>query len=294
MRINAPMPQAPFLLLADDYALTPCISNSILQLIDAGRLSGTGAMVTGPHWPAFAKPLAERADRADAGLHLNLTLGAPLGAMPVCAPLGTFPSMPVLSLKSLLFLQARAEVQAEIMRQIEAFRTHYGALPSYLDGHRHVHVLPGIRDAFFAAIASTDPHWTPLVRSVEEPWNRIARRGISPFKTMVISALSQGMRARATALGLPVNDGFAGVTDFDEKVDFSAEMRAFLRFSGQKPLIMVHPGLGEDAEIATLDAVVATRPLEHAYLMSDRFLQDLSASGRRIGRLSETGSKQAG
>jgi predicted glycoside hydrolase/deacetylase ChbG (UPF0249 family) len=287
LRINAPMPVTPILLLADVYALTPCISNSILQLIDAGRLSGTGAMVTGPHWPDFAKPLVKRADRAEAGLHINLTLGKPLGPMPVETSDGHFPSMPVLSLKALFWSQARAAIQAEIMRQINMFRAHYGALPSYLDGHRHVHVLPGIREALFAAIQATDPNWTPLVRSVEEAWGRIRNRGISPFKTTVISSLSLGMQARARALGLRVNEGFSGVTDFDEKADFRANMREFLAISGPKPLIMVHPGLSGDEEIAALDAVVGTRPLEHAYLASADFLADLEAAGKRVGRLSD-------
>ena len=285
------MPQKPCLLIADDYALTPCISNSILQLIDAGRLSGTGAMVTGPHWPAFAKALAERKDRADAGLHINLTVGAPLGAMPLTAPDGRFPSMLVLSLKTLLFPAIREEVQAEIMRQIEVFRTHYGALPSYVDGHRHIHVLPGIRRALFAAIRASDAGWKPLVRSVEEASGRILRRGISPFKAMVISILSTGMRARARQNGLEANEGFAGVTDFDPAQDFGTNMRAFLGISGQKPLIMVHPGLKGDEEIASLDAVIATRPLEHDYLAGPQFLQDLQAAGTRIGRLSDYAAK---
>ena len=84
------MTNRPIVLIADDYALTPCISDSILMLIDAGRLSGTSAMVTGRHWFSYAKDLAARRDRADAGLHIDLTTGAPLTMMPVLAPQGVF------------------------------------------------------------------------------------------------------------------------------------------------------------------------------------------------------------
>ena len=283
------MTNRPIVLIADDYALTPCISDSILMLIDAGRLSGTSAMVTGRHWFSYAKDLAARRDRADAGLHIDLTTGAPLTMMPVLAPQGVFPSMLVLALKTLFFSTVRDEVQAEIVRQIETFRSVFGQLPDFLDGHRHVHVLPGIRGAFFAAIKQVDPDWRPFVRSVEEPGSRIVKRGITPFKTMVISTLGAGMRARAQALHLPVNDGFAGVTDFNARGDFRADRQAFLRFSGPKPLIMVHPGLAGDEEIAQLDAVVETRPLEHAYLLSGAFAADLAAGGWRIGRLHECG-----
>ena len=279
------MTNRPIVLIADDYALTPCISDSILMLIDAGRLSGTSAMVTGRHWFSYAKDLAARRDRADAGLHIDLTTGAPLTMMPVLAPQGVFPSMLVLALKTLFFSTVRAEVQAEIVRQIETFRSVFGQLPDFLDGHRHVHVLPGIRGAFFAAIKQVDPEWRPFVRSVEEPGSRIAKRGITPFKTMVISTLATGMRARAQQAGLGVNHGFAGVTDFDPLGDFRAEMQAFLAISGQKPLIMVHPGLAGDGEISALDAVVETRLLEHDYLLGAGFAQDLAAGGWRIGRM---------
>lgn len=281
------MTSRPMLLIADDYGLTPCISKSILMLVDAGRLSGTSAMVTGPHWPAFAPHMAARRERAEAGLHIDLTTGPPLTPMPFLAPDSLFPSMPVLALKTLCFPQARAEVQAEIICQIRAFATHYGQLPAYLDGHRHVHVLPGIRGALFAAIKAVDPNWRPWLRSVEEAGTEILKRGITPFKTLVISALSTGMRARAQAAGLGVNDSFAGVSDFDPEGDFRADMQAFLAISGQKPLIMVHPGLAGDEEIAALDAVVHTRPQEHDYLMGDDFVRDLETAGRRIARFAE-------
>ena len=281
------MTHRPLVLIADDYALTHCISDSILMLIEAGRLSGTSAMVTGPHWPTYAKKLAARSAQADMGLHIDLTTGVPLTKMPLLAPVGIFPSMPGLASKAMCFQAIRKEIQAEIVRQIEVFASHFGQLPDFLDGHRHVHVLPGIRTALFGAIAQVDPDWRPWVRSVEEPWLRILKRGISPFKTMIISTLAMGMRARAKQAGLPVNDGFAGVTDFNPLGDFRAEMQAFLALSGQKPLVMVHPGLAGDAEIAALDAVVETRPLEHDYLLGEAFARDLQAAGWRMGRLGD-------
>jgi chitin disaccharide deacetylase len=283
------MSTSTVLLVADDYALTPCISDSILMLAEAGRLSGTSAMVTGPHWPGYAPRLAKLSDRIDAGLHVNLTTGRPLTEMPIVVPAGLFPSMLTMSLKSFLFSSARCEVQAEIVRQIECFRDHYGALPAYLDGHRHIHVLPGIREAFFAAIGQVEPGWRPFIRSVEEPWERIDQRGITPFKTKVISILSRGMRGRARAQGFGVNAGFAGVTDFNPKRHFRTEMQAFLANLAPGSLIMVHPGLGGDHEIATLDAVVATRPLEHDYLISPAFAEDLAAAGWQIGRIAKQG-----
>ncbi|MBF0335117.1 MAG: ChbG/HpnK family deacetylase, partial [Alphaproteobacteria bacterium] len=39
----------PFVLCADDYGLSPGVSRGILALIEMGRVSATGCMVTMPH-----------------------------------------------------------------------------------------------------------------------------------------------------------------------------------------------------------------------------------------------------
>src|SRR3954451_23826569 len=71
-----------FALCADDYAITPGVSRGILQLLDAGRLTAVSVLVTGPGWAAAAGDLKPFAGATDIGLHLNLTLGAPLEGMP--------------------------------------------------------------------------------------------------------------------------------------------------------------------------------------------------------------------
>ena len=279
------MTSRPVVLIADDYALTHCISDSILLLLAAGRLSGTGAMVTQPHWPEAAQRLAQMRGKGQAGLHLDLTVGPPLTAMPFLAPQGRFPSMPVLAAMCLVSAQARAEVQAEVIAQIACFRAHYGAGPDFIDGHRHVHVLPGVRAAVFGALAACGSDERMWLRSVEEPLGRIWRRGVTRFKCLVIAVLSAGFAAQARQAGFVVNQGFAGVRAFDAGEDFGVLMRAFLSVSGPHPLIMVHPGLAGDGLIAAVDAVIHTRPLEHAYLASPTFADDLAAAGLRIGRL---------
>ena len=83
---------APVILCADDFAMTRGISEGILALAEANRLSATCAMVNMPHWPSQAAAAVALRDRFALGLHLNLTFGAPLGAMPLLAPGGEFPS----------------------------------------------------------------------------------------------------------------------------------------------------------------------------------------------------------
>lgn len=77
-------------LCADDYGLSYGVSLGILEAIAAGRLTGVSALVTGSRWPTMGRELVRRAADADIGLHLNLTLGSPLGPMPKFAPKGVF------------------------------------------------------------------------------------------------------------------------------------------------------------------------------------------------------------
>ncbi|MBS0303746.1 MAG: ChbG/HpnK family deacetylase, partial [Proteobacteria bacterium] len=78
----------PLVLCADDYAQHAGVTQAVLALADAGRLTATSAMVLSPRWPADAAPLRERRGRIDVGLHLDFTSdfaiatghGLPLGA----------------------------------------------------------------------------------------------------------------------------------------------------------------------------------------------------------------------
>ena len=87
-----------FMLVADDYAISPAVSRGIREALSAGRLSGTGAMTNRPFWPDEARNLMAAGLAAKAGLHLNLTCGEPLTSMPLLAPSGALPALnPVLS-----------------------------------------------------------------------------------------------------------------------------------------------------------------------------------------------------
>ena len=75
-------------LCADDFALSPAVSQGILEALAAARLTATSAMTTQASWPEAARAFRTLAPQADLGLHFNLTLGGPLGKMPSFAPGG--------------------------------------------------------------------------------------------------------------------------------------------------------------------------------------------------------------
>lgn len=254
-----------FVLCADDFAMTEGVSRSILALLEAGKLSATGAMTSRPHWPRLAGELAAFATRADLGIHLNLTCAAPLGAMPVVAPGGTLPNLPDLARMALLSRAARAEIAAEIARQCAAFEDALGRPPDFLDGHQHVHVLPGIRHAVITAVAGRYTRGSVYLRDPADSPSAIRERGVAVAKALVIGGLSLGLAGSARRAGIPVNRGFSGVAPFDPSRDFGADLRRFLVRPGPAHLVMCHPGFIDD-ELARIDPVIATRPLEHAAL----------------------------
>jgi chitin disaccharide deacetylase len=264
----------PMLILcADDYALTEGVSRAIGELAAARRLSATSAMVTTPHWPAMAQRLAVHRGHLAVGLHLNLTLGAPAGIMPKLAPGGAFPGRNALMLRALPGLLGAREVRDEIERQLDAFERSIGFPPDHVDGHEHVHVLPGIRSVLLEAIARRYGTVKPLVRDPSDRWQAIAARGASRGKAMAVAALALGLAGQARSLQIPTNNGFSGFSRFDETVPYADELAAALIEPGPRHIAMCHPG-HPDAELASLDPVVQRRRMEYETLMRDATLPD--------------------
>jgi chitin disaccharide deacetylase len=278
-----------FALVADDFGMTEGVSRSILELLAMGRLGGTGVMANMPWAPRLGGELAGFADRADLGLHLNLTMGRPLGPMPVLCPGGAFPAFGTLARRALtggtLRGPAAAEIAAEIDRQVDAFAEATGRLPDYVDGHQHVHVLPGIRSALLAAVARR-PGWRPWLRDPGDRLGAIVTRGVAVPKSLVIAGLSAGFARSARRAGLETNEGFSGVSPFDPARDFGTDFARFLAVPGPRHLVMCHPGHVDD-DLARLDPVVATRPQEHAFLSGSAFPEALAEAHLALARFGE-------
>jgi predicted glycoside hydrolase/deacetylase ChbG (UPF0249 family) len=263
----------PIILIADDFAMTRGISEGILALAAAGRLSGTSAMVNMPHWPSQAAPAVALRGRFALGLHLNLTFGPPLGAMPRLAPSGAFPLPDRIVARAVSRALDRDEVAAEIDRQLDRFEQVAGVPPDYVDGHHHVHALPVVRDALVSVLARRFPKGGPLVRDPADRPSAIIHRKLQAAKAMAAGTLATGFRKLIEANGFATNIGFSGYSGFGE-VPYAAEFESFLVDLGARPMIMCHPGLPDD-ELGPLDTIAARRPQEHAYLAARPDLPDI-------------------
>ena len=262
---------------ADDYALTPGVSRAIRELIADGRISATSVMTVCPYWPEEGPALAAVAGHADIGLHLTLTDQTPLGAMSEFAMAGRLPPIDAVVRASLLGRLPITEIEAEIERQLEAFVTVWGRQPAHVDGHHHVHQLPGVRSALLRVLGRQGGP-KPYLRSCHEPMSRIMRRGVAQQKAVLISTLGTGFSGQATTAGFATNDGFSGIYQFgatDRRLDDL--FARFVRDLGPRPLAMCHPGYS-DATLAALDSMTAERDAERAFLAGEGWLKVLAAA----------------
>lgn len=132
---------------ADDFGIAEAVNRGIVEAHDRGIVTSTSIMATGVAFE-HAVALARSRPALDVGVHLVLTEHRPLLASSQASSLtgaeGHFVPHIVhfagRQLRGRISLDAvRAELDAQIRRVIDA-----GIRVSHLDGHQHVHVLPGV------------------------------------------------------------------------------------------------------------------------------------------------------
>ena len=256
-------------LCADDFALHPLVDEGVLRLAQAGRLSATSCMSTAPRWRAAAPQLLPLRGRIQLGLHFNLTEGH--GGAHAARTLGQ-----VLTAAYTRRLSAGA-LQDAWRAQLDAFEDAIGSAPDFIDGHQHVHQLPGVRRALLAELrrryAGRAMPWVRSTVPAGHLWH-------DP-KAAVIALLGGWSATRLLRrAGVPMNRGFGGVYGFDAPTpeQYGAHMQAWLAQARDGSLLMCHPA---SAEVPG-DAIGRQRPVELAYLMSGSFAQDLRRQGCRL------------
>ncbi len=276
------LPLQEFVLCADDFGLTNGISEGILDLASKRRLSAASCMMNQPATRRNAMALKSHAAYLDIGVHLVLT-----DLQPLSPDLGRCPSIGSLTRRALTGGLPESDIRIELARQLEAFVDIFGRNPDFVDGHHHVHQLPGIRDIVLDLINELFSAHKPYIRSCRERPSVILRRGIDPLKAASLGFLGSALRQHAKARGIPVNDGFSGIYDFSGKVPYGV---LFDRFTdGLRPgaLIVCHPGM-VDEELRILDSLTDQREVERAYFLSDDFPALLERKSLRLGRFSTT------
>jgi chitin disaccharide deacetylase len=155
---------------ADDFGLTGGVSRGILEAHRRGIVTSTTVMVNRPVDPDLIEAL--KASGLGAGLHLNLTLGAPVSDPRRVPSLVDAAGQFVRDPREAAARAKPDEARIELGNQIDAFRRLLGRFPTHLDSHHHVGVHAPILDLVLEfAKAIKVP-----VRSQDEAIRAAARR----------------------------------------------------------------------------------------------------------------------
>ena len=265
-------------LCADDYGISPGVNRAIRDLIERGRLNATSVMMVGPTIARgeieALQAAAKTSPRCAIGLHV--TLSAPFRPLTMhFRPLDgdMFMPFPKLLRAGLMRRLDREFFRNEVKAQLAAFAEAFGRAPDFVDGHQHVQLFPGVREAFLRAVKESAPGaWVRQGGRIQP----LAQRLGAP-KALVLDVLSAQFRKRAASAGIPFNPAFAGAYDFSGATEFGALMRQFLDGLPEGGLVMCHPGF-VDETLVSLDPLTTQRENEHAFLGGERFPPLLAAN----------------
>ncbi|CAN5209476.1 ChbG/HpnK family deacetylase [soil metagenome] len=264
----------------DDFGLHVGIDEAAVELVALGRVSAVGCMVQGPAWRADAASLrAQATDRADIGLHLNLT--EPIG---VTAEEQAGASLRGLIARAYLGRLAHGAVHDAVRRQLDAFEDAMGGPPDFVDGHQHVHQLPIVREVLIEELC--------LRYAGPRPWLRVSSASAHTLavdgrfgKARVIDALgASALRRLAQARGIRTNTSLVGVYDFaGDAAAYSARLEAWLSGAAEGDLLMCHPS----SRVQAGDSIASARYVEFGVLAGDAFAAMLVRLGIEVARLSQ-------
>ena len=134
--MSAPARARVLIVNADDFGLTRGVSRGILDSYQNGIVTSTTLMVNRGADPAQLEAL--RGSGLGVGLHVNLTLGAPVSDPKRVASLLDDAGQLVRDPRVQAERARPEEARIEIGNQIEAFRRLMGRFPTHLDSHHHV------------------------------------------------------------------------------------------------------------------------------------------------------------
>ena len=273
-----PPPMKRIILCADDYAQSAAISTGILQLVEQRRLSAVSCFTESDFWSHSENTLLTHREHIDIGLHFNLTQPFPSSSSPA------LPLNRVMGL-ALSGRIDRAQIVKSLRTQLDRFETIAKQMPDFVDGHQHVHVLPGIRHIVVGELEQRYGQKKPYLRAVNP---RLSTQG-DFIKELVLKLLGRGFADLAQRHRMRTNRGFAGIYSLQPQADFAALMHRWISAADNGDLLMCHPGACVTNHSGThanddSDPIAVTRPRELAFLLSAEFAALLSRNAIRLSR----------
>jgi hopanoid biosynthesis associated protein HpnK len=277
---------------ADDLGWTEGVNRGIIEAFHHGIVTSTSLLANGAAFPGAVNAV-KAAPGLGVGVHLNLSDGPPIANREAVPSLlnddGNFAAGP----EGLLLKRARRglvlnEVEKEWSAQIQNVRD-AGIRPTHLDGHKHVHMLPGL---FEIALRLAKKHGIEAIRvSLEESSLRAALASGAKQHAGVV--MKQGVQARGLKLlareareqaaraGIATSDYFCGIAQTGE-LTREGVARLLESLPEGTTELMCHPGYVDDALGKTATRLQGSRQTELAILTDTKIRNLVASQGIRL------------
>lgn len=272
---------------SDDLGWTESVNRGIAEAHRHGIVTSASLLANGVAFESGAE-LARGTPGLGVGVHLNLSDGQAVSGRDSAksltnarGELNTKPESLLLRLarRAALFDEVEREWDAQIRKVRDA-----GIAPAHVDGHRHVHMLPGL---FEIAVRLAKKHGIGAIRiSHEESSLRAALAAGKQQRGAVV--MKQGMQARGLKLiardarehaeraGLATADYFCGIAQTGELTREGVSRLLEVLPEGTTEL-MCHPGYADDALVKSATRLKVSRQTELA-ILTDTGIRNLVAS----------------
>ena len=276
---------------ADDFGLTRLVSQGILDAHHYGIVTSTSLLANGE---AFEEAIAmsSRAPHPGVGVHLALTQGIPVSpAFEVSTLVDVHGRLHLTAAQVLNRIvthrislrEIEVELRAQIAKVLGA-----GITPTHLDGHKHVHVLPGISEV---VIRLAQEFGIPSVRCPLEElpptylshclWNPRAGVFKQCLEGRVIGWFARRFRLKLAQAGLNYPTHFYGLSQTGFlNVERLEEILHGLPEGASE--LMCHPGYVDSLLAKTGTRLLAQREIESCALMSPRIRQLAISEGVQL------------
>jgi predicted glycoside hydrolase/deacetylase ChbG (UPF0249 family) len=226
------------------------------------------------------------------GVHLNLSDGPPIASPDAVASLlngsGDFEGGPdglllKIATRGLSMREVEMEWEAQISRIRDA-----GVEPTHVDGHKHVHMLPGL---FEIALRLAKRHGIGAIRVSHETSG--LRAALSTGRLHAAVVLKQGVQARGLKLlardareqadraGISTADYFCGIAQTGEltKEGVTRLLRSLPEGTTE---LMCHPGYADEALRKTATRLQGSREKEVEILTATEIRNLVASQGIRL------------
>jgi chitin disaccharide deacetylase len=272
---------------ADDLGWTDGVNRGIAEAHRNGIVTSASLLANGA---AFASgvELARSTPGLGVGVHLNLSDGAPVATTELVTSLlddsGAFAGGP----ESLLLRMARRdlslrEVEDEWTAQIEKVRD-AGIQPTHLDGHKHVHMLPGLLEIALRLAKRYSIGAIRVAHEASSLRSALSTRGDVHTATVLkqgvqargLKLLAHDAREQAQHAGVSTADYFCGIaqTGVLTKEGVASLLRNLPDGTTE---LMCHPGYADQDLQNTTTRLQASRQTE-LEILTDVEIRNLVAS----------------